>query len=321
LTRALLGETPFAGHLVNHALHLANCLLAYLLLRPRIGGTRAGVTIAAWNVLPQLAFSLGWIAQRNDPLLTVFLLASILLHDRGHKWLAWLTAFSAFLSKVTAVAFPLAFVARAGLRRFRGDRTAGWTMFGTAVLLSAIAIHDMPVRAHLAGVSELLRAINLVKAFVLGVLGWWIPVPFFAGPLEIAGWAVCIAATGWLLVNYGRRTEAVDSLAAIALLLALPFAMNAELRISYTFSLFAIAAVAGAIDPPEGDRRAKIAIAAALLGLTCYGVPATALTLDGFRSEVRDLAQTPPHQDAYDAYPVPFYRWVREWSTALVDDS
>jgi hypothetical protein len=27
LTRALLGETPFAGHLVNHALHLANCLL------------------------------------------------------------------------------------------------------------------------------------------------------------------------------------------------------------------------------------------------------------------------------------------------------
>ncbi|MEO6387370.1 MAG: hypothetical protein ABIT16_05305 [Croceibacterium sp.] len=318
LTSSALGNTPFAHHLVNHALHLANCVLAFFVLRPRIGERRAGIAVLAWNMLPQLAFSLGWIAERNDPLFTIFLLSSILLHDQGHKWLAWPMAVGSFLSKVTAVAFPLAFATKYGLRRYPGDRAAGLTLFATFAIVSFAAAHDDGLQSHLQGLGWAMLALNAVKNFILAIVTWWVPIPFLGGPLEIAGWVLCLAATGWLLIVHGKRDAQIVSLALIALLLALPCAKTPQLRITYTMSLFIVAAVVGAIRPGVADLRFKGAAWAALLGLACYAIPATTKTLNAFDSNVRDVSEVDPSQDANDAYPVPFYPWFRAQQERLL---
>lgn len=310
-TGSVFGKTPFAHHLVNHLLHLANCGLAIVVLRPRIGAGRAGVTVLAWNLLPQLAFPLGWIAQRNDPLMTLWLLVAMALHDRARRKLAWLAVAAAFLSKVTALAFPLAFTHRAGLRRFSGDARAGWALFAISLAIAALAAHDDPLKAHLGGLALPALALNAVKNVAVGVASWFVPVPFLSGPLAIAGWTVCLAATGWLLARHGQRDAAAGSLAVVAVLLALPFAKNAELRISYAASLFALAALIGAIRPRSGTPGVRIATMTALAGLALYGIPAGIRTVSGFASSVRDVGAAPPFQDAYCVYPVAFYPWLR----------
>ncbi|MEO6153607.1 MAG: hypothetical protein ABIT09_02885 [Croceibacterium sp.] len=317
LTSSTLGPSPFAHHLVNHALHLSNCALAYAVFRERFGGPRAAVAVIAWNLLPQLAFSLGWIAERNDPLFTLFLLGSIRLHDRRYPRLAWLAALCSYLSKVTALAFPLAFTTKAGLLRYPGDRVAGWSLIAVTLCLSVLAAYDDPLKPHLAGFGIPLLAINAAKNVIAGVIGWLVPAPFLAGPVAITGWGVCLLATATLLAKYARGDAAVLSVALIAGLLALPFAKNAELRISYAFSLFAIAAIIGAIRPPPGDRRAMTLVLAALAGLAAYGLPATAATVEGFKSDYRQVRAQPPGQDAACAYPVAFYPWMRAQEIAF----
>ena len=108
------GDEPAGYHVVNLLFHLANCVLAFLLLRMLTGQALASFLAALlFGIHPLRAESVCWITERKDVLYVFFyLIAGICYHvyrTRG-KWPYYVLSIAVFLlsllSKPTAVTFP-----------------------------------------------------------------------------------------------------------------------------------------------------------------------------------------------------------------------
>jgi len=94
----LWGMTPGAFHVVNVALHVANTLLLFLLLRRMTGReTCSGIVAAIFAVHPLHVESVAWVAERKDVLSTLFLL-----------WTLW--AYAAWTGRPSARRYTLVIV-------------------------------------------------------------------------------------------------------------------------------------------------------------------------------------------------------------------
>jgi tetratricopeptide (TPR) repeat protein len=111
---SLFGTAPGAHHLVNVALHLANVLLLFSLLRAMTGATwRSALAAALFAVHPLHVESVAWVSERKDVLHALFLFLSIRAYAAYARrpstasYVAAAAAFAASLaSKGTAIAFP-----------------------------------------------------------------------------------------------------------------------------------------------------------------------------------------------------------------------
>jgi Tfp pilus assembly protein PilF len=109
------GPGPFGFHLSNLALHVANVLLLFLLLRRMTGASgRSAVVAAVFAVHPLHVESVAWIAERKDVLSTSWLLLALLAYERyarrpGRLWYAaLLLAFLlGLLAKAMLVTLPV----------------------------------------------------------------------------------------------------------------------------------------------------------------------------------------------------------------------
>ncbi|MCP4639829.1 MAG: tetratricopeptide repeat protein [bacterium] len=90
----LFGLNPAGHHLVNLALHVANVILLYLVLREMTGTRwRSALVAALFAIHPLHVEPVAWIASRKDVLSTLFLLATIgsyarYVRGRGWSWYA-----------------------------------------------------------------------------------------------------------------------------------------------------------------------------------------------------------------------------------------
>lgn len=127
LNYALGGLSLPGYHVVNIGLHLAGCILVYLLLAmllarvapvgiPGTAGARlaALVVAAVYAVHPLSGYAVNYILARDLLLMQVFLLASLLVYGRASerpsawRWIAALVLLElALLSKITAAMAPL----------------------------------------------------------------------------------------------------------------------------------------------------------------------------------------------------------------------
>jgi tetratricopeptide (TPR) repeat protein len=74
----LFGPGPAAPHLVNVALHAANTVLLFALLREATGATwRSAFAAALFGVHPLHAESVAWVSERKDVLSTLFLILAL----------------------------------------------------------------------------------------------------------------------------------------------------------------------------------------------------------------------------------------------------
>jgi tetratricopeptide (TPR) repeat protein len=110
------GLNPDGYHAVNVALHIANAILLYLLLKRFFESWIAVVAAAVFLVHPIQTEPVVYVYQRSVLLACFFsLLGLIALSDRRVGWAA-LAFFLAFESKESALAIPIAVAAFAGMK-------------------------------------------------------------------------------------------------------------------------------------------------------------------------------------------------------------
>jgi len=87
---ALFGPSPGAHHLVNLALHLANTLLLFFLLRRLTGALWRSAFVAALFALhPLHVESVAWVAERKDVLCTLFFCLTLWAYAEWVKRAGW----------------------------------------------------------------------------------------------------------------------------------------------------------------------------------------------------------------------------------------
>lgn len=114
----LFGPDPGALHVVNAALHAANAVLLFLVLRAATGGAwRSACVAALFAVHPLHVESVAWISERKDLLSTFFWLLAIggwlrWVRRPGPGRMAWVAGAMALglLSKPMVVTLPLTLV-------------------------------------------------------------------------------------------------------------------------------------------------------------------------------------------------------------------
>ena len=111
---ALWRLQPWGYHLTNVSFHVANSILAYLLMRVYTSPTIALMGSVLFAVHPIHTEAVTYISGRGELLMSFFLLSGTLLFlksGRHKSWLFYLASlpafFLAFLSKETAAIFPL----------------------------------------------------------------------------------------------------------------------------------------------------------------------------------------------------------------------
>jgi tetratricopeptide (TPR) repeat protein len=131
----LWGANPVAFHVLNLILHCANTLLVFYLILGFVGRSNSTAAIfgaAVFAVHPVHVESIAWIAGITDPLVSLFLLSSMLLYRRflnsghaAHSVLSLLCFAAALLSKEVAIFFPFLLVVHDWLqKRFSVTRYA-----------------------------------------------------------------------------------------------------------------------------------------------------------------------------------------------------
>ena len=180
LEHKLWGFEPAGYHAVNVLLHLANCLLLWVLM-VRLKVTGAWAVAAVFAVHPLHVDSVAWIIERKDLLSALFYLAAAL------AWMRFVDARRpalycgavilfglALLSKSIAVTLPAALLIWHAWRRGAADR-ADWLrlvpLFAVAVLITAADLAFYQSREPLdLGYSLIERALIAARALIF--YGW-----------------------------------------------------------------------------------------------------------------------------------------------------
>jgi hypothetical protein len=102
------GESPAAFHLVNIAVHIANAILLYWLLKQFLQQWVAFGAAAIFLVHPIQTEAVLYVYQRSVLLACLFSLLALIAFHRKKYWLAAILFVCAFESKESAVAVPIA---------------------------------------------------------------------------------------------------------------------------------------------------------------------------------------------------------------------
>jgi Tfp pilus assembly protein PilF len=279
----LWGANPMAFHALNLVLHCVNTVLVFYLILGFIG--RANTTAAVFGaavfaVHPVHVESIAWIAGITDPLVSLFLLSSMLLYRRfldsgrrTHSAVSLLCFAAALLSKEVAIFFPFLLVVHDWLqRRFSVTRyvpyfvlLGGYFLARSAALgqgldWSSFSLARFPVLGE-----YLLHYIQLL------IIPW--PLEYYYGrptislPATIFGGVILLAAIAYLrLALRKRHFLPVFALVwfALTLLPALPIALLEKqifaIRVLYLPSV-GLALLAAACYPGFAQRDATRSIA------------------------------------------------------------
>ncbi|HEY1694140.1 MAG TPA: hypothetical protein VGG39_18355 [Polyangiaceae bacterium] len=266
------GERAAGFHATNVVLNaVASVLVLAMLRRFGVGRTLAFAGALVFAVHPALAEAVAWIPGRNDLLLAVLSLGAWLCLRRG-KVTAHLVLFGlALMTKETALALPMIWVAERGLRGTlrRPWLLAAWTALVVArVLAHPAAPHGTAdeLLANVAVFPAALAAIALpVKPVVLGVVGDLPVVPGLAV-------AVVVGLVAWKARGVRRRAVAAGAV-AFAFLLAPSAVVPGTLVLACRFVLPAFGVLVVAAELARAASIERRAVAA------FGGVVVTALAL------------------------------------------
>jgi len=247
--------TNYFGHstLVDHAFNLllfmcASCL-AYSFCKLYIPSSRKALFLTSlWIILPWSTYPAVWISQRNDLLMEVFGLYSLLLLYENKMLRSLGMMVLAVFSKVT-IMFVLLFVVFKTWKR----KQHNWSIaFGVlflvyfAMALRGVTNHSVSGSGGMHDASLQLGHFAKAAGFVLhwmeAMFLLVVPVPFFASYshffiylLGIAGILYCLSFKG----RNGSRDPIY-----LFILASIPLFMTPQLRVACLASLFALISIA-----------------------------------------------------------------------------
>ena len=230
----LWGNSTFGYHALDLVLHGINTILVFFLILGFLSPAQrmiAGMSAAIFAVHPVHVESVSWIAGITDPLVSVFLLGTFLLHRRSYQATsqsakifyavsAPLCFALALLSKETAIFFPFVLLIYDALYQ-RKQLTIRTGLIRYASYAILLLIYFM-LRSNALGGEDAAQAsafarINLGNfPVLLSFLAHYIQLLIFPSPLE---YYYSPPATGWITLIFG-------GLCLIGALAYLPFALR-----------------------------------------------------------------------------------------------
>ena len=195
LSAQISGTAPFGYHLIDIILHCTSCCLLFVTLQT-IGFKRLASFIGTllFCIHPALTQAVAWISGRNDPLLAIFILSSLLTYTKflSTPLLRWYLLHILFFTlavftKETAIVFP--FLALLYSTSIKGKRIFSLTtllfLIGWGIVIFNWDI--LRYAARIAPVGNKLQAITIVLSnlwITLSYLGniFW-PFNLAFGPI------------------------------------------------------------------------------------------------------------------------------------------
>jgi tetratricopeptide (TPR) repeat protein len=284
----LFGPSALAFHIGNLVLHLANALLLLALIRrlaPHLPMAGAVLGAAFFALHPATTESVAWISGVTDPLMSLFLLASLLTYlawrEDGQAWklAAFLLLFAGgLLCKETAAAFPLVLLLHEVLLAPKDGRRRATMGLGLAFALLAayLFLRSLVIADAAPSVLAADRLARLGEFFLAALKQALIPWPtpfYFSYPPEgLAGPATLgpglAGLTGLALLAWRRpATRFPLGLALLFLLPPLGVAFHATGSFSSRFLYLPLAGLGMALCLVL-PRRALALILIPLAGLT-----------------------------------------------------
>jgi Flp pilus assembly protein TadD len=234
LDRAWSGRSPWGYHLTNVLIHSGCCLLLFLLLSLLGGSPPLAWALSAWfAVHPALVPAVAWIPGRNDTLMAMWLIASLIAWLKysarpGGIWLAvhWIAGGLALFTKETALFFPILGAALAGGSPRRLDCRRGLAIpaRGGAGLIAGWAVLRNLAASGESGI-QLIGAKDLIQGLAGYIGKIALPIRLGAIPLpdEIGLWigVATVGLTAVLIVSVGLRSRILFGYGLAWLLLGL----------------------------------------------------------------------------------------------------
>jgi tetratricopeptide (TPR) repeat protein len=225
----LWGMNPFGYHVTNLALHVAEVLLLWTVLRRlRIPGATLAALLFALH--PVNVETVAWITQRKNLMAMLFFLLAILAflkageRLRAAYWLSLLALVLGMLSKGSVAVLPVVLLGLIAWRRplRAGDFLRVAPFFAVAGVLTLVDIWFQG--HHLAAAETIRRTGGLERLLGAGAVVWFylskamlpirliLPYPLWRIESASVGWwlplLAALALTGWLW--HGRRAHALS---------------------------------------------------------------------------------------------------------------
>jgi protein O-mannosyl-transferase len=225
----LWGMDPFGYHVTNLALHVAEVLLLWAILRRlRVPGATLAALLFALH--PVNVESVAWITQRKNLMAMLFYLLSLLAflrageRFRGAYWLSLLALALGMLAKGSVAVLPVVFLGLIAWRRplRAGDFLRVAPFFAVAGTLTLVDVWFQG--HHLAAAETIRQAGGLERLLGAGAVVWFylskallpirliLPYPQWRIDAANVGWwlplLAGLALTGWLWRR--RRAHPLD---------------------------------------------------------------------------------------------------------------
>jgi hypothetical protein len=278
--RSLFGLSAGWAHIHSVLWHLMAVTLVATLLRPRVGAPRALLAAAIFGLHPIQSEAVMWISARNDLMVSVGVLATLVTVDQRRPGLAAACAALACLSKESGYLLPV-FVL---LWRFtwaeRPQRTDLGVLvgLGAALLLRSQAMLGGLPEGHVDSGFSSASALNGIVA-VLGWVSWPWPLTSTASlymtTRTAADWLAALATIGGAAA-IGRARPRTIGLLVLAFVALAPSAMGvrwyATIGERYLYlPMFGIA-TAVAVAVPTGRRWLTVGAAGAVAAVVALTI-------------------------------------------------
>jgi hypothetical protein len=287
LINHFFGPNAFIHHLFNLILHLANLIIAYYVFKKLVNSEKALFIIFFWTFFPQISFQISWISNRNDLLMTFFLLLSFNLAVNNKLNSSLIVYLLAFLSKVTCLFYPLVYLTKFGFGYSKKIKIISFLIFLLVFLISYLALQNGELQSHMAELSYPIRIFNHIKNFMMG---WFIlifPLPFFENIFVAFIYLIFISTSFFVILKTFIIEKSSILFLLICFTLSIPLSINYELRTTYVLSLFVVATLISFIDIKKlnllsYNKQIKIVI---FLSFLIYGVFTSILVTNNFKSD------------------------------------
>ena len=291
LINYFFGPSAFVHHLLNLVLHITNLLLAFYIFKKILNAEKALIIVFFWTLVPQISFQISWVSNRNDLLMTLFLLISLnlALHDKIKSSL--LIYILAFLSKVTCLFYPLVYFTKFGLGNSKSVKVISFILFIIVFLISYFALQNGELQSHIAELSIPMRIVNHAKNFVMGWILLIFPIPFFKNIFIIFVNLVFLFTSMYVIMKSFNIEKNSILLIIISFAISIPLSINYEIRTTYTLSLFVIASLISLINIEKLDliKYSKYFKIIIFTSFTIYGTYTSYFVTNNFKSNQYDI--------------------------------
>lgn len=238
---SILGEgKPFYYHLTNILLHAICSILVFILLQKfSISRSKAFLFSLVFAIHPIFVFNVAWIPGRNDILMTIFLILSMLFFLDYHKKgkLIWfiihlVTMSLALLTKETSVLIPVVALLYAIFFPFNKKYKYFITILSWIVLTGSWFYLRSLVLSDILGISDILSwktLVNILQSNVIAAGKIFVPV-FITGkfPLWIGIISILLLLVSTFFMKIERIKLVLYGIGWFILCITLPAAFKGE---------------------------------------------------------------------------------------------